>query len=244
MRPSSSRSRRARGSNPLTVVERKAPHRAARPETEKAGATLPLFLLFLGVFFWGSSGAAIAQSAGEDQGIQLAQADTVGDSNETQIVIISIERVLRESAAGRSIQAQAQELRAAQEAQRRAQEEALLTEERELVELRQQVEQADFDRDEFDARARAFEEKVQALRVANRENAERVQRALQEATDELKRRLQPILIAIMDERRAAVMLDDSTVVLSATVIDVTNEAIRRLDAEVPFIELRVTLEPE
>lgn len=154
------------------------------------------------------------------------------DVDPAQILVVDIEAILKRSAAGGAIQSQAEAMRDRFQATFKTREDALLAEERALAELRQEL-----DRETFEARAAAFEAEVRTLRRDRREIGEQVQRVFFGATSELKERLQPILVEIMSERRAGVLLDTREVLLSATALDVTEEAIRRLDAAVSRIEL-------
>ncbi|MEL6316059.1 MAG: OmpH family outer membrane protein [Pseudomonadota bacterium] len=160
------------------------------------------------------------------------------DAAAPAVLVVNIDRVLKVSSAGASIQRQAEEMRDSFQRNLKEREDALLSEERSLAEVRESL-----DRDTFETRARAFEENVRKLRRDRREIGEGVQRAFFRATAELKRRLQPVLIEIMNERKAGVMLDTREVLLSATALDVTEEAIAKLDAVVGDITLEAPETP-
>ncbi|MDP4990271.1 MAG: OmpH family outer membrane protein [Marivita lacus] len=102
----------------------------------------------------------------------------------------------------------------------------LTAEERELTELRDSLAPAD-----FRARAEAFDEKVQRLRREQDEKA----RAVGQRSDDARRALltaaQPILLQLMIESGAVAVLDRRSVLLSVESVDITDEAIQRVNAE-------------
>lgn len=102
----------------------------------------------------------------------------------------------------------------------------LTAEERELTELRDSLAPTD-----FRARAEAFDEKVQRLRREQDEKA----RAVGQRNDEARRALltaaQPILLQLMIESGAVAVLDRRGVLLSVESVDITDEAIQRVNAE-------------
>lgn len=102
----------------------------------------------------------------------------------------------------------------------------LTAEERELTELRDSLAPTD-----FRARAEAFDEKVQRLRREQDEKA----RAVGQRNDDARRALltaaQPILLQLMIESGAVAVLDRRSVLLSVESVDITDEAIQRVNAE-------------
>ncbi len=111
-------------------------------------------------------------------------------------------------------------------AENRRIESELTAEERELTELRDSLAPTD-----FRARAEAFDEKVQRLRREQDEKA----RAVGQRNDDARRALltaaQPILLQLMIESGAVAVLDRRSVLLSVESVDITDEAIQRVNAE-------------
>ncbi|WP_281841603.1 OmpH family outer membrane protein [Sinisalibacter aestuarii] len=110
-------------------------------------------------------------------------------------------------------------------AETRAIEAALEDEEQQLTEQRPTL-----STEEFRSLANAFDEKVQSLR-AQREQAEsglrdRIEAAQAEFFDEIG----PILGAMVRARGAVMILDRRAILLAATDIDITDEAIAQIDA--------------
>lgn len=198
------------------------PH-AARPASRSLGGALAAAqaLCVAAVVFYQIGGA-------------LAQTVEPPDPSAAAILVVSLERIREQAQASRSIQAQAAEERRQIQDEIGAKQRALEAEERALVALRDTMEP-----DAFEARAARFEGQVRALKQKRRDRAEALRRALGAATDRLDAALRPILAEIMAERGALVMLENRTVVLSATALDVTAIAIKRLDAALPTLEVDV-----
>ena len=83
---------------------------------------------------------------------------------------------------------------------------------------------------EFRALADAFDEKVQAIRVQQDEKERALLRMQEQERQNFLRRITPVLAEIVRERRAVVVLDRRTVFLSADNVDITDEAIARINA--------------
>lgn len=86
------------------------------------------------------------------------------------------------------------------------------------------------DPDAFRDLADAFDQKVQALRAEQDAKLLRLQQLRDEEQQMFLRQITPVLTAIVRERGAVIVLDRRAVVLSADAIDITEEAIRRVNA--------------
>ena len=155
------------------------------------------------------------------------------------VLIVSMDRILRESAAGRSVQEQAEALRAKLRGALDDRRKKLRDEERALANLRNTME-----RDAFDERVADFEAEVRELRRDEQGDSGRLQRAVGLARSQLREQLAGVLVQLMTERGAGVMIDKKQVLVSANGLDVTDEAIKRLDAVVSRLEVNLTSEPE
>lgn len=102
----------------------------------------------------------------------------------------------------------------------------LTAEERELTELRNSLDPTD-----FRTRAEAFNEKVQRLRREQDEKARAVGTRNEEARRILLTSVQPVLLQLMVESGAVAVLDRRVVLLSVESVDITEQAIRRVNAE-------------
>ncbi|WP_439122986.1 OmpH family outer membrane protein [Marivita sp.] len=102
----------------------------------------------------------------------------------------------------------------------------LTAEERELTELRESLPPAD-----FRARAEAFDEKVQRLRREQDEKARALGARSEEARRALLTAAQPVLLQLMVESGAVAVLDRRVVLLSVDSVDITEQAILRVNTE-------------
>lgn len=150
------------------------------------------------------------------------------------VLVVNMDRLLNDSLPARDIKAQADDLRAQLRAEHEEAQAVLRAEETELAELRETL-----DAEAFRARAAAFEERVRGWKRATNVDSARLQRGLFDATEELKAALGPILGDLMAETQAAVMLDAREALLFANQVDVTDEAIKRLDAQALEIKVRL-----
>jgi hypothetical protein len=83
---------------------------------------------------------------------------------------------------------------------------------------------------EFRALADAFDEKVQRIRTEQDAKARELQELREQQRQTFLRRISPILAEIVRERGALAVLGRRTVLLSADSIDITDEAISRINA--------------
>ncbi len=144
------------------------------------------------------------------------------------VLTLDQDRFFVESAFGRAVVEREREaLRRLDEENQRIEAE-LIAEEQALTELRRTLPPED-----FAARATAFDEKVERIRdeqdakaaaLTSGRDAER-QKFLQAAI--------PVLGELLNEKQAVAILDKSTIILSLSAIDVTDEAIARVDAALP-----------
>ncbi len=141
------------------------------------------------------------------------------------VLVIDIERVFSATIAGQRVTRELEEKLAALASENRRIEAELVAEERKLTELRPTMDPAEFRKlaDEFDA-------KVQRIRAEQdaKEKALQEQRAAER--QDFVDNIAPVLSDIARERGALVILERRTVLLSADAIDITEEAIARINA--------------
>ena len=100
----------------------------------------------------------------------------------------------------------------------------LEAEEARLAELR-----SDMPADEFRGLADAFDAEVRRIRTARARSAEALERSWSEAHIAFLRAVQGVLGRILTERGGAVLLDNSALLLATNEVDITSEAILRID---------------
>jgi len=157
-----------------------------------------------------------------------------------KVLVVSSDRVLRETQAAITLRDRERDLRLAFEADINAAKDALAAEEAELTRLR-----GELDPEEFDRRAKAFDQRARAARREAQRRAAEIQQAVREARDHLRAQVAPILIEILRERGADIVLDADAILIAAPSVDVTEDVIARFDAEIeaPAVMLPETADP-
>ncbi|MES2664874.1 MAG: OmpH family outer membrane protein [Pseudomonadota bacterium] len=162
-------------------------------------------------------------------GLAAAQTDpadpSLGVVTASAILTLDQSRLFAESAYGKAVTARAADAESALAAENRRIETGLEQEERDLTERRKTTTAA-----EFALLADAFDTKVEAIRTAQDAKS----RDIAQRRDEEQRRFVqvagPVLGALMTEFGASVIIDKTVLILSLNAIDITAEAIVRLDA--------------
>ncbi|MEM9970427.1 MAG: OmpH family outer membrane protein, partial [Pseudomonadota bacterium] len=141
------------------------------------------------------------------------------------ILTIDQDRLVSETISGAGMIAEL-EARATALADENAEIEAqLISRERELTELRPTL-----GPDEFRTLADSFDTEVQRIRAEQDEKARAINEARDNARQEFLNEAAGIISNVVRERGALVVLDRRDVFLSADSIDITDEAIRRINA--------------
>ena len=164
---------------------------------------------------------------GTPSGAQQAQGLFNSGNVESLILTISPERLYSESAFGQRITLEVEEEGAAIAAENRQIEAQLTAEERELTEIRDTLDPVS-----FREQANAFDEKVQQFRREQDEKARTLGQRTEEARRALLSAAQPVLSQLMLESGAVAILDRRAVLLSADAVDITEEAIDRVNARI------------
>ncbi len=141
------------------------------------------------------------------------------------LLTIHSDRMFSESEYGQRIAREMEGRSAVLMAENRRIEAELRAEELDLAERRSTT-----DPDAFRALAQSFDQKVQETRSTQESKFLEITNARDEARREFRQPSIPILEQIMAETGAAAILEQSTVLLSADSIDVTDLAIARIDA--------------
>ncbi len=141
------------------------------------------------------------------------------------ILLVDRERLFAESAAGRRISALLEAERKRQEARTRAIEAELEAEELALTEERPALSP-----EEFRARADAFDAKVEALRRERDQAQQELLAQIERAQASFLQQISPVLAGILQDYGAQIMLEKRIALIAARQVDVTDEAIARIDA--------------
>lgn len=144
------------------------------------------------------------------------------------VLTIDQDRLFAETDFGLALQARIESEARALAAENRRIEAELAEEERALTGERPELEN-----DAFRELADAFDEKVQRIRAEQEAKAEALAQVRESGQERFLSQLAPILSEILRERGALILLDRRNVVLSADAIDITDDAIGRVNERLP-----------
>ncbi|MEJ6401804.1 OmpH family outer membrane protein [Yoonia sp. 2307UL14-13] len=143
-----------------------------------------------------------------------------------QVLIIDSDRLYAETLYGRRLEAElAAEISAVQDENDRIAE-TLREEELNLTDRR-----PDMDPEAFREEARAFDEKVQEVRTSRDAKAVELQAKRAAARARFEEQVQGIVANVMLERGAVMVMEQRNVVLSVRTVNITDDVIVRVDAQ-------------
>ena len=168
-------------------------------------------------FSAGFFAVALAATAPAAHAQQLAQAP--------EILTIDQNRLYADSLFGQKMLADIDAQTKSLQTENRQLEADLETEEKSLTDRRASLPAA-----EFHTLAEAFDKKVKAIRTARDAKARDLAQQRDDAQKTFLKTAVPILAEIMKEAGAAAIIDRSAIILSFDRIDITDQAIKRIDA--------------
>lgn len=143
---------------------------------------------------------------------------------QSDILVLDPDRLFSETKVGTRLTEQYQRQRDALIANNRRLEAELRADEQALTKARKTM-----DADEFRDKADAFDERVRSIRAENEQKARDLERGREIAPRTLMRMAEPILVQVMRETGGQIILDSRQVLLRADAIDITDQAIARID---------------
>jgi Skp family chaperone for outer membrane proteins len=151
------------------------------------------------------------------------------------ILVIDIDRVMREAAAAVALRSLETEARRDVRDRLDDLQRDLEREEAELSAMRDALTAAPnaTDREEFERRVRAFDQKVRNARSTAQESALAVERRFDEARSTLRAEIDPLIDGLIAERGAVAAFDAADLLRAAPAIDATDALVERLDAILP-----------
>lgn len=157
----------------------------------------------------------------------LAQDGLAMGQVQSPVLTIDLNRLLAETAYGRRLSAEILERGQALDAENERIAADLTARERSLTERRPTM-----DPDAFRAEADAFDAEVRRIRDEQDTKQRDLEAAVGEGRDAFLRAARPVLGELMRDSGAAVIIERSDVFLSASLVDVTDEAIAAIDAAI------------
>ncbi len=140
------------------------------------------------------------------------------------VLTLDSERLLSETISGQRVSAEIENAIAALAQENHSIEAELEAEERDLTEKRKEMEPA-----AFRALADAFDTKVQRIRAQQDAKQRELQRRQEAEQQDFMKQVAPILSEIGNRYGAVVILERRTVILAADGIDITDQAIARIN---------------
>ncbi|MFN4201466.1 MAG: OmpH family outer membrane protein [Tabrizicola sp.] len=141
------------------------------------------------------------------------------------LLTLDQDRLFLESDFGKAVIARERADSAALEQENSRIEAELVAEEQELTKAR-----ATLDAEDFSARAAAFDAKVERIREEQDAKARRLTERRDQDRKAFLEVVVPVLGALLGDRGATAILDKSQVIISLSAVDVTDEAIARVNA--------------
>ena len=146
-------------------------------------------------------------------------------AEQSTVVTLDRARLFEESRMGQAVISQLEQASNDLISENRRLEAALEAEERQLTQQR-----ATMTPEVFRDLAREFDTRVEELRVAQEAKGRALTRAREAEQQRFFETAIPVLVALMEDLGAVAIIDRSVVILSFDRIDITTEAIARLDA--------------
>lgn len=146
---------------------------------------------------------------------------------QSDILVLDPERLFEQSRLGQSMLADHQARRDALAERNSKLKAELEAEEQRLTELRPETAP-----DDFAEMADAFDDKVRRLRQDSERRVNDIERERERLPLDFLRRVEPVLSEVMQDAGAVVVLDGRKVLFRADVVDITDAAIARINAQI------------
>ncbi len=150
------------------------------------------------------------------------------------IAVINMQRILRESTAVRSLQQQLDEQRSAYQGEIRQKEEGLRATEQELARQRSVL-----SAEAFATKRRELEQQVTTLQREIQERKRSLDKGFSDGMSEVQQALVTIVTEIAADNDVDIVLAKASVVLVRPEMEITEEALSRLNDELPSLRLTV-----
>ena len=156
------------------------------------------------------------------------------DDQAPVIAVINMQRILRESTAVRSLQQQLDEQRSAYQGEIRQKEEGLRASEQELARQRSVL-----SAEAFATKRRELQQQVTTLQREIQERKRRLDKGFSDGMSEVQQALVTIVTEIATDNNVDIVLAKASVVLVRPEMEITEEALSRLNDELPSLRLAV-----
>lgn len=171
---------------------------------------------------------AVAQATGS------VTTGTAAPDAATLIAVVDVQGSLRNSDAAREIQSSINERRQAYQRQVTEEEKALRASEQDL-----QQQRATLDPEDYQQRLRAFRDRVADVQKSVQERRRALDQAFTTAMKRVRDELVSVIAEIANERGAQVVLFKEHIVIAEKSLDISDEALRRLNERLPSVPVEL-----
>ena len=158
--------------------------------------------------------------------------NSFADYPKTIIGVIDLNYILSESKAAKDAAEQIEEIAIKIEEEIKEADQNLIDEQNELVESQQIMAPA-----AFDEKRKEYEKKIQNYNVSRQEKLMSIDLLVSESRNNVLNAIKPILEEISNEKGITVLLEKNSVLLNAENMDITNDALKILNKELPNLEV-------
>lgn len=163
-----------------------------------------------------------------------AETSDGGADAATLIAVVDVQGTLRNSDAAREIQSRINERRQAYQRQVTEEEKALRTSEQDL-----QQQRATLAPEDYQQRLRAFRNRVTGVQKSVQERRRALDQAFTMAMNQVRDELVAVIAEIANERGAQVVLFKEHIVIAEKSLDISDEALRRLNERLPSVPVEL-----
>ncbi|MFX4222069.1 MAG: OmpH family outer membrane protein [Thalassobaculum sp.] len=153
---------------------------------------------------------------------------------ELPIAVVDVQGVLRNSDPAKEIQSRINERRQAYQRQVTEEEKALRSSEQDL-----QQERSTLEPDVYQQRLRSFRNRVADVQKSVQERRRALDQAFTMAMNQVRDELVSVIAEIADERGAKVVLFKDHIVIAEKSLDISDEALRRLNERLPSVPVEL-----
>lgn len=155
-------------------------------------------------------------------------------AQEMKIAVVDVEKILNESAAGKSIQSQLKKRRETFQKEFKAKEDQLMQAEKKLVQQK-----SDLNAEDFAKKRKEFEGKLLETRNLFQKRRSSLDKGLGKALTDLRKNIIKVTAEVADEGKYQIVLTRDSVVIVEKNIDITDKVLSRLNKKVPNIKLDI-----
>ncbi len=151
------------------------------------------------------------------------------------IAVVNVEKVMRDSEASKSIRAQLENRRASYQDEISKREDELRTADEELAQQR-----AVLSAEQFGERQREFQTQVAETQRHVQNRKRQLDRGFADGMREVEKTIQQIAEDIANEKGANIVLTNNMVIYAVTAIDITETVLKRLNDQLPTVEVSIS----